>query len=767
MHTGPTADQITFVHEPLNISDNLGFGPVAHSCTDAQALSFWRLAERIVRPPGASAAGRDSLAFATVADQEVIVWRVTARDGMDRGSLRCHALFAPSGRLTARLALGLTGRDWSRRSQALDAGMGRTLDALDLDGLRREAADGADLLRAHAAEHADVLRHLVSWVLFEPGRHLSVAEAECVGDSPRPLVLLGLAEMLEPLVPGPWSFSTLEYEESGPYRLMIMPKWPTPGHSTHRRLRLHGQEPPADWAAEAARLLVARYAESGPQALELVNHPALRWSEMAPEERCRELLSLLRPRIGPGPASAPDGDERLPDDDGPDELPPADPTAAAHDDEGGEGGEAGDDTATASDAASPDDVPALPRGWPVREASDAGRTPARPSGRPGGGGTTPHEHQAAAFRPLLRHDDGAPTGPSDHPEAHHELQHNSGHDVPHDARHGADHDPRHDALHGAHHESSFVPAKRPSVLGHESFTAPAEPAAPPPDTMADQLPFSPAGLPPSVVHGAPAPPRARKGAWAQRRRRGEAAHAAEQRTDSRGEDGMRRGEAARPHGRPWQTGDAGGEGDVRRGRADAEWASGLGDMELVESATRCRTRDEAAALYDELEKRSARWDDATADAACGLAIIQGLGLTQPKSGPPRRVSVISPGHLHRLLVRRTVRRAEPARVWARFLQMHGWELPAELAELLRITLNDHDLQLDLVHPAFFTAYGPAAIERAHGLATASAERPAHRRRGEPARTHAARDSDDRFLAAVVLLVLITILVVLFMVLFNT
>ncbi|MFJ9736910.1 hypothetical protein [Streptomyces sp. NPDC101166] len=742
MHTGPTADQITFVHDPFNISENRGFGPAAHSCAGSQAVSFWQLAERIVRPPGASAAGRDSLAFATVAGQEVIVWRGTARDGMDRGSLRCHALFAPSGRLTARIALGLTGREWSRRSDALDAGLGRTLDVLDLGELRREAEQGADVLRAEAAEHAGVLRHLVSWVLFEPGRQLSIAEEECLGDSPPTLVLLGLVEMLERLVPGPWSFSTLEYEESGPYRLMIMPKWPTPGHSTHRRLRLHGQEPPADWALEAARLLVARYAESGTQALELVGHPALRRTEMTPEERCRELLSLLRPRIGPAPASPPAQDEHLPDDDaGPDEQPPAGPP----DDGGG--------TETASGAPSPDDVPALPRGWHVREASDTGQGPTRPAGPPDDGETTTHEHEAVAFQPLLPYDpydDDAPTDPPAHPESH---SHDSGHDT------------RHDALHEAHHESSFVTATRRSVLGHESFTAPAEPAAPPTDTMADQLPFSAAGLPPSVAHDSAAPPRARKAAWPPRWLRGEGAHAAPQRTgEPRGSDDARRGDTARPHDGPWQEGDARGAGDARRD--GAEWASGLGDMELVERATRCRTQDEAVALRRELEKRTAHWDEATADAACELAIAQGLGMTRTNSGRVRRESAISPARLHRLLVREPVRRPGPARVWATFLGMHGWALPAELSELLLTTLQDHMVRPDMVHPAFFTTHGPSAIMRAHGLA-GPAEHPARRRRGEPARAHAAGDSDDRRLAAVMLFVLIATLVVLFVVLFNT
>lgn len=747
MHTGPTADQITFVHDPFNIAENRGFGPVAHSCTGPQAVSFWQLAERIVRPPGASAAGRDSLAFATVAGQEVIVWRVTARDGMDRGSLRCHALFAPSGRLAAPVALGLTGREWSRRSGALDADLGRTLDVLDLGELRREAEQGADVLRAQAADHADVLRHLVSWVLYEPGRQLSIAEEECVGDSPRALVLLGLVEMLERLVPGPWTFSTLEYEESGPYRLMIMPKWPTPGHSTHRRLRLHGQEPPADWALEAARLLVARYAESGTQTLELVGHPALRWSEMTPEERCRELLSLLRPRIGPGPASPPAQDEHLPDDTaGPDERQPAGPPA--------DGGGA----ETASGAPSPDDVPALPRGWHVREAPDTGQAPTRPAGPPDDMETTTHE--AAAFQPLLPYDpydDDASTGPPAHPQSHHDPGH----------------DTRHDTVHGAHHESSFVTATRRSVLGHESFTAPAEPVAPPSDGMAEQLPFSPAGLPPSVAPASPAPPRTKKGTWAQRWRRGEGAHAAPQRTeDPPGADAVRRDEAARPHGGPRQDGDARGEGDARRAGdtprdgAGAEWASALGDMELVERATRCRTRDEGDALHRELEKRTAHWDEATADAACELAITQGLGLTRTNSGRLRRVSVIHPKQLHQLLVRKPVRRPGPARVWATFLGMHGWALPAELSGLLLTTLQDHMLRPEVVHPAFFTTHGPAAIMRAHGLAS-PAERPARRRRGEPARAHAVGDSDDRLLAAGMLLGLIAALVFLFVVLFNT
>ncbi|MFF3849859.1 hypothetical protein [Streptomyces sp. NPDC002328] len=701
MPTVPTVDQIVFAHEPLNISDNLGFGPVAYSCGGPEAVSFWRVAERIVRPPGSSSAGRDSLAFGTAAHQDVIVWRVTAQDNMKRSSLRCHTLFAPSGRLTARLALGLTGRDWSGRRNALDAERGRTLEALDPDALLQEAAEGAELLRSAAAERADTLQHLASWLLFEPGRQLSIAEAECVGDDPA-AVLLGLVEILEPLVPGPWTFSTLEYEESGPYRLMVMPSWPVLGRSTHQRLRLHGQEPPADWASEAARLLVARYVESGPQTLGPVSPPGLPWLEMAPEERCRELLSQLRPRIAPGPATNSLEDACLQDsslqdserqdswhaDDpgGQEELPPAEQPVPEGDEE------------TTTGSPSGDDLPPLPRGWPVQEAPDTGQESSRAA-----------DPSAGDLRRTVT----------------------SVQDTDRFAEGNGGTDP--------------APAPPDSLAGHESFTFPAPPAAPPSpppfDGPAHDLPFIPAGLPPVSANSAPAVSRAVKGTWGQRRRRRDGAHA-----------GSPRPETPVP-------------GAPRRESGGTEWVSELGDMELVERALRCPDA-EVRAIHRELERRTAGWDEATVDEACERAINQGLGLTPPNVGRVTRAYAFSSVLLYGLLVRRAVRRAGPARQWAAFLNAHGTALPRGLKVALQWTVQDYRVSPSLVHPEFFATFGLPLIVRTHGL-TDPASAPVRRPRPEPGRSHAAGDSDDSLITAVVVWGLILILMLLFAALFYS
>ncbi|MXM65543.1 hypothetical protein GR925_19315 [Streptomyces sp. HUCO-GS316] len=292
--------QVICAYDPDNPARNTGFGPVASSYRMSEEVSLFKLAEPILRPPGDSATA-DSLAYEGLpSDQDLIVRRVVALDTLFRGNLRSQALISARGQFTPQVALGLDHADWPLGDEVTQVRLGQRLGRIDPGELDRRGRQGAARLReeSRAPALAEALRHLTTWVLTDPERRFSIAASE-VGDNPR-AVLLGLVDMLSPLVPGRWTFSTLESVESKSYRLIVMPEWPRPGSHNYGRRRLGGQPAPDGPAHEAASMLVARYQDYGLDGLEALRREQ-RWYSMAPTERAETLYSILTVHAGMTP----------------------------------------------------------------------------------------------------------------------------------------------------------------------------------------------------------------------------------------------------------------------------------------------------------------------------------------------------------------------------------------------------------------------------------------------------------------------------------
>ncbi len=296
-------DQVVCAYNPDNPANNTGFGPVASSLSTLQEVSLFQLAGAILRPPGDAAAG-NSIAYERLSsDQDLIVRRVVAIDPLNRENLLSQALVTGRGRFTAELALGLDQDDWPLGDGITQVQLGDRLPRPDAAELDRRGREGADRLRETSRGTAltEALCHLTAWLLTDPLSRLSVAAPQ-VGGEPR-AVLLGLVDMLSPLVPGRWTFSTQESAESEAYRLIVMPNWPRPGSRDYRRLRLGGRPAPDGPAHDAAALLVTRYQEYGLPGLELLRRQQ-GWHRMSTVERAESLRDLLTLQGGTTPHKA-------------------------------------------------------------------------------------------------------------------------------------------------------------------------------------------------------------------------------------------------------------------------------------------------------------------------------------------------------------------------------------------------------------------------------------------------------------------------------
>jgi len=314
---GSTVDQMICAYDPDNPTDNRGFGPVAASFGMAEALSLFKIAGHMLRPPGDVHTGLNSVACNVLpSGQELLVRRVVTRDALLRDNMLSQALIGAPGQFPADLCLGLDPVDWPLGEDLPHVALGELLHRQSFAELHREnfaelrsrGVDGAARLREAGRDPArtEILTHLVTWMLTEPTQQLSIA-AHLLGDHPR-ATLLGLVDILGPLIPGPWSFSTLESAESGAYRLIVMPDWPRPGSPEYGRLRLAGQLAPDGPAHTTASMLVARYQQYGPEGLDIVSRDAQRWQRMQPVERAESLSGKLALHsIGPVPLALPPG----------------------------------------------------------------------------------------------------------------------------------------------------------------------------------------------------------------------------------------------------------------------------------------------------------------------------------------------------------------------------------------------------------------------------------------------------------------------------
>lgn len=302
--------------------------------------------------------------------------RTIARDALSRGNVLSQALIGSPGQFTAQFGLGLDPADWPLGESLPPVQLHYPLSRLGYADLHRRALDGAARLRKVSRDPTltEPLNHLVAWVLNEPGQRLSVI-ARVIGDHPR-AVLLGLVDILDPLVPGPWSFSTRESAESHAYRLIVMPEWPRAGSPEHHRLRLGGSLAPDEDARLAAEMLVARYQEHGLEGLEILGRDAGHWHQMQPAERTQSLVSTLSVHAT-GPACP-----RLPSDAVPEPTPAY---ASAYPIEGADelGGSAVDTMAEQPDATAeeapetpaPAQSPSSTPDFPEPPAEDPASTP--------------------------------------------------------------------------------------------------------------------------------------------------------------------------------------------------------------------------------------------------------------------------------------------------------------------------------------------------------------------------------------------------------
>lgn len=294
--------QVVCAYQPDNPSHNKGFGPVASSLAMAQEVSLFQLASAVLRPPG-DAVG-NSIAYDRLSSrQDVIVRRVMTIDHLQRENLLSHALVAEPGRFTAEWALGLEESDWPLGDDFARVELGQRLDRPDPTELERRCREGADRLRETGRGSAltEGLCYLTTWLLSSPRGRFSI-DSSLVAGAPR-AALLALVDMLSPVLPGRWTFSTLESVESDAYRLIVMPKWPLPGSREYGRLRLGGRLAPDGPAHEAASLLVMRYQTHGLPGLDLLRaQPG--WDGMTAAGRAERLRDLLARHAGTAPHRA-------------------------------------------------------------------------------------------------------------------------------------------------------------------------------------------------------------------------------------------------------------------------------------------------------------------------------------------------------------------------------------------------------------------------------------------------------------------------------
>ncbi|MFB7240894.1 hypothetical protein CW362_22050 [Streptomyces populi] len=283
-------DQLVCAYDPDNPSNNMGFGPVASSFSVDRAVALFNDAGPVLRPAGSPA---DSIAYERLpSGQELVVRRVVVLDDLQRGNLFSQALIAPAGQFGAELALGLDHDDWPLGDEVTRVGLNERLDRVDGFLLAHKARQGAERLRdvVRSADHTGVLCDMTAALLAEPSRRLSLTTAQ-VGDRPR-AVLLGLVDLLTPLLPDPWFFSTLESAESRSYRVIVLRNWPHEGSPDYGRLRLGGQRTPDSTVRGMAEALVVRYQKYGREGLDLLKSRQ-DWHGMDPVRRVQTLWTTL------------------------------------------------------------------------------------------------------------------------------------------------------------------------------------------------------------------------------------------------------------------------------------------------------------------------------------------------------------------------------------------------------------------------------------------------------------------------------------------
>ncbi|WP_432097866.1 hypothetical protein [Streptomyces sp. WAC 04229] len=305
-------DQIVCDYDPANLAGTTGFGPLAASCPETEALSLYNVADTVMRPPPGRSAG-DSLTYRQLASgDELIVRRVPAVDSLKRGGVRSHALVGRAGQFTAEAALGLPDAAWPLADTMHQVEVGDPLPRVDWRAVQRAAVAGAERIRVQAREDAvvmELLRRLTTWFLTVPAMRASMP-ASLFPEDPRP-VLLGLVDLLGPLLPGPWTFSTLETIEADEPRLILMPEPPAAGSPEYGRERLWGQPAPDGPAHDAAAALVDHYRAYGREALRTLHPGPVPWQQMQPDQRATSLLGALAVQVpaAAGPALPPSGSQ--------------------------------------------------------------------------------------------------------------------------------------------------------------------------------------------------------------------------------------------------------------------------------------------------------------------------------------------------------------------------------------------------------------------------------------------------------------------------
>ncbi|MEV6194032.1 hypothetical protein AB0M19_16735 [Streptomyces sp. NPDC051920] len=283
-------EQLVCAYDPDNPSKNMGFGPIASSFSMDRAVALFNDAGPVLRPAGSPA---DSIAYERLASgEEVVVRRVVVLDNLQRDNLFSQALIAPAGQFGAELALGLDHDDWPLGDEVTRVRLNERLDRVDGFLLAYKARQGAERLRdvVRSADHTGVLCDVTASLLADPSRRVSLTTAQ-VGDQPR-AVLLGLVDLLTPLLPDPWFFSTRESAESHAYRVIVLRNWPHEGSPDYGRLRLGGQRSPASTARDMAEQLVGRYQKYGREGLDLLKSRQ-DWHGMDPDRRVRTLWTML------------------------------------------------------------------------------------------------------------------------------------------------------------------------------------------------------------------------------------------------------------------------------------------------------------------------------------------------------------------------------------------------------------------------------------------------------------------------------------------
>lgn len=272
-----------------------GFGPIAVSRLDNETISYARVVDPLLRPSGSTGLDGNALAYALDrrGENELLVRRFPVTDTLGRHNVLSHALYCAPGTLGPVVALGLDRAGWPDTDGRLaeeraGAGSLRQLAPLDPAALRELGHEGARALRdeSRSQQVRSVLIRLVGSLLAEPDQSLSVLESMLPGGSRA--VLLGVLDVLRPLVPGRWTFSTAEVKESDAHQLIVMPSYSVTGFG---RLRLLADQPAAEGDAFGlAAVLVDRYQAVGMLGLAPVHQNSTRWLAMDRVRRVRLML---------------------------------------------------------------------------------------------------------------------------------------------------------------------------------------------------------------------------------------------------------------------------------------------------------------------------------------------------------------------------------------------------------------------------------------------------------------------------------------------